>query len=169
MAKILRLLEPTTALGETQPPPTVLQDDTGGAMLTQAEFLADPAGHSAGGKRLAVRVAPADRVEDLAPHLANVALVAIEFPGPGEGRGYTYARLLRQRYGFNGEIRAVGPGVKQDLLFFMVRCGFDAFELAAGENVAEARQALRRFTLAYQPAVPRAFIEELRFTAAHHG
>jgi uncharacterized protein (DUF934 family) len=73
--------------------------------------------------------------------------------------------LLRQRYGYQGEIRAVGPAVKQDLLFFMVRCGFDAFELAPGENLAEARQALRRFTLAYQPAVPRGAVREPRFTA----
>jgi uncharacterized protein (DUF934 family) len=169
MAKILRLLEATTALGDTQPPPTALQDDATVALLTQTEFLKDPAGHSAGGKRLAVRVAAADRVEDLAPHLAHIELVAIEFPGPGEGRGYTYARLLRQRYDFRGEIRAVGPAVKQDLLFFMVRCGFDAFELAPTENVDEARQALRRFTLAYQAAVPRPFIAEPRFTAAHRG
>ena len=136
------------------------------ALLTQAELLAEPARFSAGGAPLGVRVAPADRVEDLAPQLAHVALVAIEFPGPGEGRGYTYARLLRQRYGYQGEIRAVGPAVKQDLLFFMVRCGFDAFELAPGENLAEAREALRRFTLAYQPAVPRAAVREPRFTAA---
>ena len=123
--------------------------------------------YSSGGARVGVRVAPADRVEELAPQLAHVALVAIEFPGPGEGRCYTYARLLRQRYGFQGEIRAVGPAVKQDLLFFMVRCGFDAFELAPGENPTEARQALQRFSLAYQPAVPRAAVREPRFTGAH--
>jgi uncharacterized protein (DUF934 family) len=136
------------------------------ALLTQAELLADPARYSAGGAQVGVRVAPADRVEDLAPQLAHIALVAIEFPGPGEGRGYTYARLLRQRYGYQGEIRAVGAAVKQDLLFFMVRCGFDAFDLAPGENLAEARQALRRFTLAYQPAIPLAAVREPRFTAA---
>jgi uncharacterized protein (DUF934 family) len=136
------------------------------ALLTQLEFLADPAGHTAGGKCVGVRVAPADRVEDLAPHLAQVAWVAIEFPGPGEGRGYSYARLLRQRYGFKGEIRAVGAAVKQDLLFFMARCGFDAFELVPGQNLEEARRALHRFTLAYQPAVPLAGVQEARFTAA---
>jgi uncharacterized protein (DUF934 family) len=136
------------------------------ALPTQTEFLADPGRYSAGGARVGVRVAPADRVEDLAPQLAHVALVAIEFPGPGEGRGYTYARLLRQRYGFQGEIRAVGPAVKQDLLFFMVRCGFDAFDLAPGQNLTEARDALGRFTLAYQPAIPRAAVREPRFTAA---
>jgi uncharacterized protein (DUF934 family) len=135
-------------------------------LIPQAEFLKDPAGHSAGGRKIGVRVAPADQIEDLAPHLAQVAVVAIDFPGPGEGRGYTYARLLRQRYGFRGEVRAVGAAVKQDLLFFMVRCGFDTFELVATENLTEARAALHRFTLAYQPAVPRADIPEPRFTAA---
>jgi uncharacterized protein (DUF934 family) len=156
MQKILRL-------------PEVAETGTAGddvALLTQTEFLADPGRYSTGGARVGVRVSPADRVEDLAPQLAHVTVVAIEYPGPGEGRGYTYARLLRQRYGFKGEIRAVGPGVKQDLLFFMVRCGFDAFDLAAGENFTEARQALQRFTLAYQPAVPRAAVREPRFTAA---
>jgi uncharacterized protein (DUF934 family) len=154
MGKILRL------------PETVHAHDSVGELLTLADFLADPARHSAGGKPVGVRVAPADKVEDLGPHLARVAVVAIEFPGPGEGRGYTFARLLRQRYGFTGEVRAIGAAVKQDLLFFMVRCGFDAFDLADGENLAEARQALRRFTLAYQPAVPLATVEEPRFTAA---
>jgi uncharacterized protein (DUF934 family) len=157
MQKILRLPEAAESDAATT-------DDA--ALLTQTEFLADPGRYTGDGAQVGVRVAPADRVEALAPQLAHVALVAIEFPGPGEGRGYTYARLLRQRYGFKGEIRAVGPAVKQDLLFFMVRCGFDAFDLAPGQNLTEARQALGRFTLAYQPALPRTAVREPRFTAA---
>ncbi len=161
MRKILRLPE---AAGNTAE--ALLVDDSAGELTSQTDFLAAPGSHIAKGKRVSVRVAPADRIEDLAPYLANVALVAIEFPGPGEGRGFTYARLLRQRYAFKGEIRAVGAGVKQDLLFFMVRCGINAFDLVDGENLAEARQALHRFTLAYQPAVPNAAIAQPRFTAA---
>jgi uncharacterized protein (DUF934 family) len=155
MAKLLRLPEASQPALDADLP-----------LLEQAEFLIDPARHSVAGQPLAVRVSPADKVEDLAPHLAGIALVAIEFPSPGEGRGYSAARLLRQRYGFQGEIRAVGAAVKQDLLYFMARCGFDAFDLAPTENVAEARQALQRFTLAYQPAVPRSAVREARFTAA---
>jgi uncharacterized protein (DUF934 family) len=151
MQKILRLPEATA---------TPAADDL--AWVSQAEFLADAARSTA----TAVRVTPADRVEDLAPYLQRISLVAIEFPSPGEGRGYTYARLLRQRYAFVGEVRAVGPAVKQDLLFFMARCGFDAFDLAPGENVEEARRALGRFTLAYQPAVPLPAVREARFVAA---
>jgi uncharacterized protein (DUF934 family) len=163
MRKILRLPEAAGSYADE----AVLVDDSAGELIAQKDFLADPAGHTANGKRVAVRVAPADEIEELAPHLAHVSLVAVEFPGPGDGRGFTYARLLRQRYGFEGEVRAVGAGVKQDLLFFMVRCGINAFDLVPGENLAEARQALRRFTLAYQPAVPVAGVAEPRFTAAH--
>ncbi|MEJ0008738.1 MAG: DUF934 domain-containing protein [Steroidobacteraceae bacterium] len=162
MRKILRLPEAAGAATDE----AVLVEDTAGELISQQDFLADPAVHTANGKPVAVRVAPADEIEDLAPHLAGVALVAIEFPGPGDGRGFTYARLLRQRYGFKGEVRAVGAGVKQDLLFFMVRCGIDAFDLVPTENLAEAHRALRRFTLAYQPAVPTNGVAEPRFTAA---
>jgi len=156
MPKILRLPEGTA-------PGSVAEADL--PLVPQAEFLRDPASRIAGGRKVGVRVAPADKVEDLAAHLGELALIAIEFPSPGEGRGYTYARLLRQRYAFTGEIRAVGPAVKQDLLFFMLRCGINAFDLVATENADEARAALQRFTLAYQPAVPNTAVREARFTA----
>jgi uncharacterized protein (DUF934 family) len=156
MPKLLRLPEAAQAAVDLELP-----------LLKQADFLIDPARHTVAGKPLAVQMSPADKVDELAPHLSGIALVALEFPNPGDGRGYSSARLLRQRYGFKGEIRAVGAAVKQDLLFFMARCGIDAFDLAPTENVAEARQALQRFTLAYQPAVPRGAVREARFTAAH--
>ena len=101
-------------------------------------------------ERLGVRIGPADRVDALAPDLARFELIAIEFPTPGDGRGYSQAQLLRSRYGFKGELRAVGA-VKQDQVFFMARSGFDAIELAAGEDVEAAQRALSRFTVHYQP------------------
>jgi uncharacterized protein (DUF934 family) len=155
MAKLLRLPEGQAGTAGAEPTLTKLGD-----------FLKDPGGFGADGKPLAVQVAPADKVEDLASHLGRLALVAIEFPNPGDGRGYTSARMLRQRFGFKGEIRAVGAGVKQDLLFFMARCGIDSFDLAPGENEAEARASLHRFTLAYQPAVRYSGVREARFTAS---
>jgi uncharacterized protein (DUF934 family) len=81
----------------------------------------------------------------------------VDFPAFGEGRGFTQGRLLRQRYHFTGELRARGAGVKQDRLLLLARCGFDAFDLAAGENELEARQALSRYSVAYQggdPSIP---------------
>ncbi len=77
------------------------------------------------------------------------------------------ARLLRSaRFGFKGELRAVGAGVKQDLLFIMARCGLDAFELAPGQKLEEALRAFERYTVAYQPAEPLASIQQQRFFAA---
>jgi len=108
--------------------------------------------------RLGVRIGPADRVETFTADLPRLAVVAIEFPAPSEGRGYTQARLLRNRYGFKGEIRAVGL-VKQDQIFFMSRCGIDAFELAPGEDPEAARHALHLFSVSYQPR--RASLPEL--------
>ena len=116
--------------------------------------------------RLGVRLSPADAVEDLTGDIQRFSLVACEFPTPGEGRGYTQGRLLRSRLKFTGELRAVGASVKQDLLFIMSRCGFDSFELAAGQNVDEARKALDRYTVAYQPAVEVPAIQQQRFFAA---
>ena len=69
-------------------------------------------------------------------------LVAINFPKFGDGRGYSKARLLRERHGYKGELRAVGE-VLGDQLFYMHRCGFDAFELVDGKDV-DGRPALPR-------------------------
>jgi uncharacterized protein (DUF934 family) len=119
--------------------------------LTLEELRANPGRwHDAGG-RLAVRLAPGDAVEGLADAIPYLKVVAVEFPSTGEGRGYSTARMLRERLGFDGELRAVGAGVRQDQLFLMARCGFDAFELAPGEDPEAARRALERYDVAYQP------------------
>ena len=103
---------------------------------------------------LGVRLSPVDNVEELEPDLPRLALVAAEFPGPGDGRGFSQGRILRTRLGFEGELRAVGAGVKQDLIFLMARCGFDSFELAPGQTLESALKAYTRYTVAYQPGAP---------------
>ena len=101
--------------------------------------------------RLGVRVAPGEDVAALAPHLDAIDLVALEFPRYTDGRAYSSARLLRERHGFKGEVRAVGD-VLRDQLFFMVRCGFDAFEIDR-EDAAEAfAAAMGELRHVYQPA-----------------
>src|ERR1700761_1725897 len=65
---------------------------------------------------------PEHKVEQLSSEFSRLALVACRFPGPSDGRGYTQARLLRERYGFQGEVRAAGY-VRIDQLFFLARCG----------------------------------------------
>jgi len=113
--------------------------------------------------RLGVRLAPADAVEDLTVLLPFLSLVAVEFPNASEGRGYSQARLLRGRLEFRGELRAVGAGVRQDQVFLLARCGFDAIELAPGEDFAAARRALHRYDVSYQPGVPQLALRRQRF------
>ena len=130
------------------------------------ELSADPERWRSRGGRLGVRLAPADAVEELAERLAVVSLVAVEFPSPGEGRGYSQARLLRERFGFRGELRAIGAGVRRDRLFLLARCGFDAFELAPGEDPEAARRALARYDVVYQPGSPLLEPRRQRFPRA---
>ncbi len=100
--------------------------------------------------RLGVVLLPAQKVELLAPDLARFDLVGAEFPGPSDGRGYTQGRLLRERYEFTGELRAMGY-VRRDQLFFLARCGFNSFELPESELVT-ASSAFSTFSAEYQPS-----------------
>jgi len=100
------------------------------------------------GVRLPNTVNPADLAEDL----PKIAVVALEFPKFNDGRAYSQARLLRERHGYAGEIRAVGD-VLRDQLFFMARAGFDAFELRADRSLEDALEAFGDFSESYQPAV----------------
>jgi uncharacterized protein (DUF934 family) len=132
------------------------EPDAGGAqalIVPLAQLLSDIDSLSAKHERLGVRVGPAARLEEFSAHLPRLSLVAIEFPSPGDGRGYSIARLLRQRHRFTGEVRAVGA-VKRDQVFFMARVGFDSLELAEGEDFDAARAALNLYSVAYQPRGP---------------
>jgi uncharacterized protein (DUF934 family) len=89
---------------------------------------------------------------DLAQFAARFAVIAVNFPKFTDGRSYSSARLLRERYGYNGEIRAIGD-VLQDQLFFMKRCGIDAYDIRADKDIEAALAGLHTFSDAYQAAV----------------
>jgi uncharacterized protein (DUF934 family) len=120
---------------------------------------------SLGAAGLGVVLSPEHPVEQLAADLEHLSLVACSFSGPSEGRGYSQGRLLRERYDFQGELRATGY-VRIDQLFFLARCGFNSFELAdndlAGASAAKAAAAFATFTAAYQPANDRGLPLKLR-------
>ena len=90
--------------------------------------------------------------EAIAGELAAFAVIGVNFPKFTDGRGYSTARLLRERYGYTGELRAIGD-VLHDQLFLMARCGFDAFALKDGKDVAKAVNAFATFKTPYQAAV----------------
>lgn len=101
-----------------------------------------------------LRLEPADDPAAFAHRLGAVARVEVNFPSLADGRGYSIARLLRERHGYRGELRAVGD-VQRDQLSYLSRVGFDAFLLREGEEAAAALSGLADFSEAYQASADR--------------
>jgi uncharacterized protein (DUF934 family) len=96
-----------------------------------------------------------ERADSLQNDLAHFALIAINFPKFADGRGYTIAQQLRVRFGYRGELRAIGD-VLRDQLFFMQRVGFDAFAVRADKDIESAINSLSDFSVRYQASVDEA-------------
>jgi uncharacterized protein (DUF934 family) len=92
---------------------------------------------------------PTDDLAACADRIGTLRIIAVNFPKYGDGRGYSIARLLRERYGYKGELRAVGV-VARDHLQHMAQCGFDSFLLREGEDAQAALAAFDDFSEAYQ-------------------
>lgn len=101
-----------------------------------------------------VRIENSEDILKLWPELADRGLIALEFPKSGDGRAYSQARLLRERCGYRGELRAIGD-VLRDQLLFMRRCGFDVLALRADQNAEDCRRAFADFGFAYQEPAER--------------
>ena len=89
-------------------------------------------------------------LHDLVPYLERFAVVALVFPSFRDGRAYSQARLLRERYGYEGELRATGQ-VLRDQFVFMLRAGFDAFEVKKDADAAAFAETVKRYSVFYQP------------------
>ena len=96
-----------------------------------------------------LRLQPGDDPKAFLEKLAGVDRIDVHFPKFGDGRGYSIARLLRTRFGYKGELRAVGKFTR-DHLHFMERVGFDAFELREDEDAEEALASFNSFSVSYQ-------------------
>jgi uncharacterized protein (DUF934 family) len=106
-------------------------------------------GRNAG--KLGVCVGGEQALADIVPELEHFTIIALDFPKLGDGRCFSHARLLRERYGYRGELRAVGYVIR-DLLFFMQRCGIDSFELREEKDWEDALKAFSDFSVKYQTA-----------------
>lgn len=126
---------------------------TGNVTVSLARWLEEHDTYAGRDGDVGVRLAPGDAVEDLAPFARDLSLVAVEFAQFGEGRGYSQAYLLRERYGYRGELRALGA--RRDHVMFMERCGMDAFEPAPGESVEALLEAFDEISVRYQPSQDR--------------
>ena len=103
---------------------------------------------------LGVRLTPDQSPDALEADVHHFTVIELEFPKFKDGRGYSWARLLRQRLRYTGEIRAVGD-VLRDQWLFMHRCGIDAFEVRPGTRIKDFRAAMAEQTVFYQPASDR--------------
>ena len=123
----------------------------GAAVLVSAKrFLADPESLLGMFEKLGV-IWPNNRdLSELVPFLDRLAVVALVFPTFRDGRAYSQARLLRERYGYDGELRATGQ-VLRDQFVFMLRAGFDAFEARKASDADAFAVTARRYSVFYQP------------------
>src|SRR4051794_10614160 len=122
----------------------------GAVLISAARFLEDSTTLSKRAGKTGV-IWPNNRdLDDLVPYLDRLAAVALVFPSFRDGRAYSQARLLRERHGYDGELRATGQ-VLRDQFVFMSRAGFDAFEVKKAADADAFAATMKRYTVFYQP------------------
>lgn len=131
-------------------PPGAPVPASGDVIISLSDWNAAPAAHAERAGRTGV-VLRSEELPEQIESLDRLPLIAIEFPKFADGRGYSSARLLRERFDYRGELRAVGD-VLRDQLFYMARCGFDSFALKPGKDILSALSAFDDFSVTYQPA-----------------
>ena len=124
--------------------------DDGAILIPAARFLEDPEAVLKRAGKVGV-IWPNNRdLDDLVPYLDRLAAVALVFPSFRDGRAYSQARLLRERHGYDGEMRATGQ-VLRDQFVFMSRAGFDAFEVKKDADADAFAETVKRYSVFYQP------------------
>ena len=124
--------------------------DDGAILVSAARFLENPEAILRRPGKSGV-IWPNNRdVDDLVPYLDRLAVVGLVFPTFRDGRAYSQARLLRERHGFKGELRATGQ-VLRDQFMFMLRAGFDAFEVKKEADADAFANTAKRYSVFYQP------------------
>lgn len=122
----------------------------GPVIVTFDQWQANREALAARNQPLGIRLHSDQSSELIAKDIGHFTLVALEFPKFRDGRAYSYARLLRERYGFEGELRAVGDVLLEQLLF-MLRTGFNAFQLDSADPLKDYHTAVADFSVWYQP------------------
>ena len=137
--------DPYTAVADDMPVPK------GDVIVSLTRFQQEGERLLGEGRSVGVRIEALEAVEDLAYDLPRIAVVALVFPKYRQGQHYSSATLLRERYDYKGEVRAVGEVLREQARF-MVRCGFDAFEPADGSSPEDWTRKVGGFRHVYQRA-----------------
>ena len=122
----------------------------GAILVSSARFLEDAEALSRRAGKTGVSWPNNRDLDDLVPYLDRLAVVALVFPSFRDGRAYSQARLLRERHGYDGELRATGQ-VLRDQFVFMLRAGFDAFEVKKESDAEAFAATVKRYSVFYQP------------------
>ena len=122
----------------------------GDVLISSERFLADPEALLRRAGKTGVIWPNSRAVDDLVPYLDRLAAVALVFPTFRDGRAYSQARLLRERHGYDGELRATGQ-VLRDQFVFMSRAGFDTFEVKKDADAEAFGETMKRYSVFYQP------------------
>jgi uncharacterized protein (DUF934 family) len=146
------LINQTTVLENTWQIVSDYEDDLPqGNILVDAQYWLENKDTLATRKGVSLILSGDTDLESLSADLSGFEVIAVNFPAFADGRGYSLARLLKERYGFQGEIRAIGD-VLLDQLYFMKRCGFDTFLLKDGLEAEKALKFFDTFSDPYQLA-----------------
>ena len=138
-------------LSEEQAPESVALPDTP-TLLPLAVWLAHKDEILARKQPVGIWLESNEGPESIANDLKHFTIIGVNFPKFADGRGYSTARLLRERFAYSGEIRALGD-VLRDQLFLLRRCGFDAFAVRQDKDIEAALAGLTAFSESYQTAV----------------
>ncbi len=137
--------DPFTAVADEEPIPR------GDVIVSLQRFHNEGQRLLAEGRKVGVRIEANEAVEDIAADLRRIAVVALVFPKFLTGQAYSSARILRERYGYEGEVRAVGDVLREQARF-MVRCGIDTFAPIDGSSPDDWSHVVGRFRHVYQRA-----------------
>jgi uncharacterized protein (DUF934 family) len=124
--------------------------DDGAILIAAARFLEGPEAVLKRAGKVGVIWPNGRDLDDLVPYLDRLAAVALVFPSFRDGRAYSQARLLRERHGYDGELRATGQ-VLRDQFVFMSRAGFDTFEVKKDADADAFAETMKRYSVFYQP------------------
>jgi uncharacterized protein (DUF934 family) len=124
--------------------------DDGAVLISAARLLADPQSLMRREGKVGVIWPNGRDVDALVPYLDRLTTIALVFPTFRDGRAYSQARLLRERFHYRGELRATGQ-VLRDQFVFMLRAGFDAFDVKKQSDAEAFAQTVKRYSVFYQP------------------